>query len=183
MKLVLLGMLAPATQVAQTRAYKPPYDPAHDLGALFHDVQMASVFPDSKSFVDSKPREAPQAIVAMYRAEKNKKEFSLKAFVAKHFEAPKAVGGDVQTDGAQSMEQHITSLWPVLTRAKDSVDARSSLIPLPFPYVVPGGRFREVYYWDSYFTMLGLVQSKRTDLVKNMLDNFEIGRASCRERV
>jgi alpha,alpha-trehalase len=46
------------------------------------------------------------------------------------------------------------------------------LVPLPKPYVVPGGRFREVYYWDSYFTMLGLVENKRTDLVKNMLDNF-----------
>jgi alpha,alpha-trehalase len=43
---------------------------------------------------------------------------------------------------------------------------------LPNPYVVPGGRFREVYYWDSYFTMLGLVESGRTDLVRNMLDNF-----------
>ena len=157
---------------ANKSSYKPTYDPAHDLGPLFHDVQMASVFPDSKSFVDSKPREAPKTIVAAYAAQKNRKEFSLKAFVAKNFEAPKAVGGDVRTDGAQSMEQHITSLWPVLTRAKDSIDARSSLIPLPFPYVVPGGRFREVYYWDSYFTMLGLVQSKRTDLVKNMLDNF-----------
>jgi len=50
--------------------------------------------------------------------------------------------------------------------------ARSSLIPLPRAYVVPGGRFREVYYWDSYFTMLGLVASGRTDLVRSMLDNF-----------
>ena len=33
-----------------------------------------------------------------------------------------------------------------------------SLLPLPKPYVVPGGRFREVYYWDSYFTMLGLAE-------------------------
>jgi alpha,alpha-trehalase len=70
------------------------------------------------------------------------------------------------------MEQHIEALWPVLTRQPDSADARSSLIPLPHPYVVPGGRFREVYYWDSYFTMLGLVQSGRTDLVRDMLDNF-----------
>src|SRR4029077_15826957 len=29
-----------------------------------------------------------------------------------------------------------------------------------------------VYYWDSYFTMLGLVASGRTDLVRGMLDNF-----------
>jgi alpha,alpha-trehalase len=70
------------------------------------------------------------------------------------------------------MVQHINALWPVLTRSADSADIRSSLIPLPSPYVVPGGRFREIYYWDSYFTMQGLVQAGRTDLVKSMLDNF-----------
>src|SRR5690606_18888177 len=47
-------------------------------------------------------------------------------------------------------------------------------IPLPNAYVVPGGRFREVYYWDSYFTMLGLVAHARTDLVRSMLDNFAV---------
>jgi len=70
------------------------------------------------------------------------------------------------------MEHHIRALWSVLTRTPDSADAHSSLIPLPHAYVVPGGRFREIYYWDSYFTMLGLVESGRTDLVRSMLDNF-----------
>ncbi|MGU0160043.1 trehalase family glycosidase [Escherichia coli] len=31
---------------------------------------------------------------------------------------------------------------------------------MPEPYVVPGGHFREVYYWDSYFTMLGLCRKR-----------------------
>src|SRR5205823_12741600 len=66
----------------------------------------------------------------------------------------------------------IRALSPILPRRPDTVDARPSLIPLPNPYVVPGGRFREVYYWDSYFTMLGLIASGRTDLMKSMLDNF-----------
>ena len=39
-------------------------------------------------------------------------------------------------------------------------------------YVVPGGRFREVYYWDSYFTMLGLQQSGHRALMQHMVDNF-----------
>ena len=43
---------------------------------------------------------------------------------------------------------------------------------MPKPYVVPGGRFREGYYWDTYFTMLGLQESGREDLVDDMLDNF-----------
>ena len=148
------------------------YDPAHDLGPLFHDVQMAKVFPDSKTFVDARPRAAPPEILAHYLAERGTASFDLRAFVERNFDAPPAAGEGVRTDTAQSMEEHIRALWPALTRAPDAADAHSSLIPLPDAYVVPGGRFREVYYWDSYFTMLGLVQDQRADLVKNMLDNF-----------
>ena len=43
------------------------------------------------------------------------------------------------------------------------------MLPLPFPYVVPGGRFDEIYYWDSYFIMLGLEQSGRRDLAVDEL--------------
>jgi len=58
----------------------------------------------------------------------------------------------------------------VLTRNPQA--ANDSLIELPYPYVVPGGRFREIYYWDSYFIMLGLKISKRWDLIANMINNF-----------
>ena len=157
---------------------QPPgrYDPAHDLGALFQDVQLSGIFPDSKTFVDARPLLAPREIVARYTASTGMKagRGMLRDFVAQHFQVPRPVGEGFRTDTSQTMEQHIRALWPVLTRPPDTVDvdAYSSLIPLPNPYVVPGGRFREVYYWDSYFTMLGLVASGRTDLVKSMLDNF-----------
>ena len=49
---------------------------------------------------------------------------------------------------------------------------RSSLLALPQAYIVPGGRFSETYYWDSYFSMLGLAESGRNDLLKCMADNF-----------
>ena len=51
-----------ATAVQQ-RASVDRYDPARDLGPLFHDVQLAGVFEDSKTFVDARPRSAPAAIV------------------------------------------------------------------------------------------------------------------------
>lgn len=148
------------------------YDPARDLGPLFHDVQMAHLFADSKTFVDARPLEAPAALGARYLAERTAPGFDLKTFVTRWFTQPMPVAAVTGTPGSVGMEQHIRDLWPLLTRPADSSDARSSLLPLPKPYVVPGGRFREVYYWDSYFTMLGLVDSKRTDLVANMLDNF-----------
>ena len=46
------------------------------------------------------------------------------------------------------------------------------LLYLPNPYVVPGGRFNEMYGWDSYFILLGLVADKRTDLAKGIIENF-----------
>ena len=60
----------------------------------------------------------------------------------------------------------------MLTRSTVEVEKWDSLLPLPKPYVVPGGRFREVYYWDSYFTMLGLAESGHWDKVEDMVSNF-----------
>ena len=148
------------------------YDPAHDLGPLFRDVQLARVFADSKTFVDARARAAPAEIAAQYAQAKAAGPVDLAAFVHAHFEPPPAPTSRVHSDEAQAMEDHLRGLWPVLTRAADHGDPLSTLIPLPEPYVVPGGRFREVYYWDSYFTMQGLVASGRIDLVKSMLDNF-----------
>jgi alpha,alpha-trehalase len=148
------------------------YDASRDLGQLFHDVQMARVFPDSKTFVDARPRSSPAEIAARYAVERTQPGFDLRAFVTEHFEAPRAAGEGIRSDTTQSMEEHIRTLWPALTRPANVPDPRSSLVPLPGQYVVPGGRFREVYYWDSYFTMLGLVEDRRLDLVKNMLDGF-----------
>jgi len=160
----------PAPQTVERSA--SVYEPSRSLGTLFHDVQLSTLFPDSKTFVDARPLGTPAAITASYAAERGTPGFSLRTFVDRHFEMPRSAGADFQTDTSRSMEQHARALWPALTRVPDSVNAQSSLIPLPYPYVVPGGRFREVYYWDSYFTMLGLVASGRTDLVRNMLDNF-----------
>ncbi len=148
------------------------YHPARDLGPLFLDVQVAALFPDSKTFADARPVQAPSAVAARYLAERERSNFDLAAFVEQHFELPRSAGEGFHADTTRSMEAHIRALWPALTRPADTGTAYSSLIPLPHPYVVPGGRFREVYYWDSYFTMLGLVESGRTDLVRSMLDNF-----------
>jgi alpha,alpha-trehalase len=164
---------APAPRVSQQPIFAAThYDPSRALGPLFHDVQMSGIFPDSKTFVDARPLFPPAEIVARYATARSAPSFSLRTFVEQHFELPRPAGEGFHSDTSRSMEEHIRALWPVLTRTADRPDPHSSLIPLPGPYVVPGGRFREVYYWDSYFTMLGLVESGRVDLVKNMLDNF-----------
>jgi len=162
-----VAVLAAACGPSGRPAARPSaYDPAHDLGPLFHEIQMSGLFPDSKTFADARPIVEPAEVARQFDGS------NLKTFVESHFELPRPIAEGFHTDPSQTMAQHIAALWPVLTRPPDSADSHSSLIPLPHPYVVPGGRFREVYYWDSYFTMLGLVRSGRTDLVRDMLDNF-----------
>jgi alpha,alpha-trehalase len=46
------------------------------------------------------------------------------------------------------------------------------LLYLPSKYVVPGGRFNEMYGWDSYFIIRGLLRAGRVDLARDMVDNF-----------
>jgi len=163
---------APAAPSAPPSAAAAAYDPSRDLGPLFHDVQTAGIFADSKTFVDARPLDEPRAIATRYLRERRAAGFDLRAFVSRWFEPPRAAGAGAPIDTSASMEAHIRALWPALTRPPDAPDPRSSRVPLPNAYVVPGGRFREVYYWDSYFTMLGLVRSGREDLVRGMLDNF-----------
>src|SRR6266516_347554 len=177
---LLLAVSAACTSTCTTSKTFPNlhqpafYDPAHDLGSLFQAVQLSGIFPDSKTFVDARPLFPPSVIAARYDSAHTVAGFDLRAFVERQFQLPQPVGAGVAPGVSRSrtMEDHIRALWPVLTRPPDTADTRSSLIPLPHPYVVPGGRFRKIYYWDSYFTMLGLVASGRTDLVRNMLDNF-----------
>jgi alpha,alpha-trehalase len=139
---------------------------------LFKDVQLKSVFPDSKTFVDCTPRGDLQDIVAEYDRIKSEADFDLKEFVHRNFELPVRPKSLFSTDTTLVMEEHITRLWPLLTRKADEKNPKSSLLPLPYDYVVPGGRFSEVYYWDSYFTILGLKTQKRYDLIQNMVNNF-----------
>lgn len=56
--------------------------------------------------------------------------------------------------------------------ANPRVIREQGLLYLPFPYVVPGGRFNEMYGWDSYFIQLGLLRDGEVELAKNVVDNF-----------
>ena len=85
---------------------------------------------------------------------------------------PAEVAGAPSPPSQVSITAHIDGLWDALTRSSSTAPAYSSLLALPQPYVVPGGRFREMYYWDSYFTMLGLATSGRQDLVAGMVRDF-----------
>ena len=49
---------------------------------------------------------------------------------------------------------------------------KPGLLYLPNKYVVPGGRFNEMYGWDSYFIILGLLREGKLGLAEGMVENF-----------
>lgn len=146
--------------------------PADRYQELFVAVQMGGVFDDSKTFVDCVPRGEPEQILEAYRAQSAQEGFDLGRFVHRHFVPPVVHRSHYVSVPGQPLREHIDGLWDVLTRHPREHPPNSSLLPLPERYVVPGGRFRELYYWDSYFTMLGLAESGRHDLLRAMADNF-----------
>ncbi|MGC1304464.1 MAG: alpha,alpha-trehalase TreF, partial [Caulobacteraceae bacterium] len=124
------------------------------------------------------PLHSPTAILAAYRKGAPWSDAALKGFVQQNFTlpgmaaTPPAPTASPAEASPTSLAKHIADLWPVLTRHPSAPAPYSSALYLPKPYVVPGGRFREIYYWDSYFTMLGLAADGRQDLVESMIDDF-----------
>ena len=163
--LIVLGLLF-ATRLD---AVLPP-SPDELYGDLFTAVQRAHVFADQKTFADAVPLTTSQETMRRYEQAKGKTGFDLQRFVESSFLLPQQRTLPVPKE--PTLSAHIDALWTLLRRAPDQRIPGSSLLPLPNAYIVPGGRFREVYYWDSYFTMLGLRESGREELIQSMVDNF-----------
>nr|XP_002131782.1 trehalase isoform X1 [Ciona intestinalis] len=165
-------------------------------GPLLNAAQNAFVFNDSKSFVDMKLKQDPDAVLAAF-ADLNQIHSgqipveAVKQFVAKYFDQPGSEFEDwVPLDWTQSPQflSHISDpqlrtwasdlnvLWKQLGRKMIGDvfvnSSRYSVIPVKNPVIVPGGRFREFYYWDSYFVIRGLLLSEMYTTVKGMIENF-----------
>lgn len=163
-------------------------------GSLLETVQKANIFHDCKHFVDMPLKVDPestlhdwQELIASGQIDEN----SLRLFISNHFDEP---GGELdncepsdfdpeygkfESINSPSYRQWAKELhrkWPTLCRkVSERVIAypeKFSLIPLPKPFVVPGGRFREMYYWDSFFTIKGLLASGMYNTVRGMIENM-----------
>ncbi len=159
-----------AAAFAASRTYPSP--PQDLFDGLFAAVQTARVYADGKTFADAIPNAAPAQILAEYRQQRPQGVAALRSFLAPRFRLSGEATTALAASATHDITTHIDELWAQLTRETPTAPRWSSLLPLPRPYVVPGGRFREIYYWDSYFTMLGLIESGREDLVRGMVANF-----------
>ncbi len=144
----------------------------HTLKGLFVDLHRSGLWPDEKAISDSILLAPADEILRAYAAAKRRGVNDLRGFYDRFFQPVGSSDDGYRTNPAHSAKDHIAALWPQLTKPADDQTERSTRFALPHPYVVVGGRFQEAYYWDSYFTQLGLLKSQQFDLVRNMLDNF-----------
>jgi alpha,alpha-trehalase len=170
---IRMALVAPVLLLVHPAlAFERPAPPQVLFGDLYADVGLEHIFPDSKDFADATAKSPPPEILALYHAQKPNSPEGLKRFVVTHFGLPAQAATPAAVSEQVPIRRHIDALWTLLTRDEPTVAPYSSLLPLPRPYVVPGGRFSELYYWDSYFTMLGLAESGRRDLLEDMVKNF-----------
>lgn len=83
---------------------------------------------------------------------------------------------ELTADDVRAAREYITNYWVNLERYHPKDD--ESLLGLPKPYLVPAFEeghefdFNEMYYWDSYFMIQGMLDEKHKELVVGMLDNL-----------
>lgn len=140
----------------------------NEIQTLFDDVQRSQIFEDQKTMTDAVPLFSVAEINSKYEKEKNEEGFDLKKFVLSNFDF---LGTKISIirETQLPIDEHIEKLWDELTRT--AYEEKGTLLKLPKPYVVPGGRFNEFFYWDSYFIMLGLQVSGRVEMMENIIEN------------
>ncbi len=146
--------------------------PEELFGDLFYDIHKSGLFKDGKVVADARAKMSPQIILKEYKAQKDSDLFNLTKFVHNYFDFNQHKSIHYSSD-RKPISTHLTDLWQHLKRPADKRKRKDSRIPLPYDYVVPGGRFNEIYYWDSYFTILGLISSGEHVLMENMILNFK----------
>lgn len=146
--------------------------PSIAMGGLFAAIGGAHLAPDFKTIADSRPDEAPAKLLQDWEAQRKHPDFSIKAFYTQHFSPPLRRDVSYRRKADENIYDYIQGMWGVLTRQPDKPMAYSSLLPLPYAYVVPGGRFSELYYWDTYFTMIGLYETGQWDLLRGMIKDM-----------
>ena len=170
--LAVLGFSLGLLSIPADAAQEYPDPPQALFKDLFVAVEMHQVFSDSKEFADAVPKSKPSEILNLYHSERPRTRAELKRFVEQHFELPQQALNPGPAIDQPPIAERINRLWEQLRREPVAGMPYSSLLSLPRPFVVPGGRFREIYYWDTYFTMLGLAESGHHDLVQDLVDNF-----------
>jgi len=165
-------------------------------GHLLHTVQIARPFRDSKTFVDRPLKYQPETILAnfdffMKSHQQYPSKEDVRNFVEANFEqdghefAPwypvdwkeyprflNRIANPKLNKWAKQLHDFWRELGREIKKDVGEKQAQNSMIYVSKPVIVPGGRFKEFYYWDSYWIQEGLILSEMFETVKGMLENF-----------
>ncbi|KAI0276733.1 glycoside hydrolase family 37 protein [Russula aff. rugulosa BPL654] len=164
-------------------------------GALLQTVNLADLWSDPKIFVDKPTASDSQSVLdafvpinstsategAVLQFVDNNfrgEGFELEAEALPNFNADPPFLNNVKDPLPRAFARVVHSYWTQLIRGTnsstlcDGTKCESTFIPLNHTFVIPGGRFREQYYWDSFWIIEGLIQSQLFDIVNDTLQNF-----------
>ncbi|XP_063167566.1 trehalase isoform X3 [Candoia aspera] len=176
----------------------PPCDShIYCTGELLRQVQQARLFQDDKHFVDMPLKSNPDVVLKQFWELVNAtpggvlSKPQLARFVEAHFLPP---GQELESwtppdwtdsipllkkisdEKLQSWARALNAKWKQLGRRMNPdikvAPWRYSAIYVPNPLVVPGGRFREYYYWDSFWVVAGLLLSNMAATAQGLIQNF-----------
>ena len=162
-----------APSPAPSSVARTPQPPSIAFGPLFRAVQLKEVFPDQKTFVDLVPKTPPQAILSTYE----------RAALAPGLR-PRELRQPALRHGVARADGEAGAAWPVLSQLHRGFMGRadgagpegpaSRLAPAAARPLRRARRpvQRALYYWDSYFTELGLEQDRRYALTRAMVRDF-----------
>ncbi|XP_076622005.1 trehalase [Colletes latitarsis] len=164
-------------------------------GELLKTIQLAEIFPDSKTFVDLHQLHDPEVTLANFYALMNAtnnapNRMQLTRYVNENFASSNELRNwtlpdwteeppilkRIQDPKYREWAKDLNRIWKELARKMNDDVAkypdRHSIIYVENGFIVPGGRFKEFYYWDSYWVIEGLLLSDMYQTAKGMIDNF-----------
>ncbi|XP_050685580.1 trehalase-like isoform X2 [Leptidea sinapis] len=165
-------------------------------GPLLDTVQMAGLYNDSKTFVDMKIKFSPKITMEHFEEMMNRTgsrptKADIKEFVNQNFDPEGSEFEEwsppdwkdnpaflqrIKDPMLNQWASDLNKLWLDLGRKmKNDVKENQELYSIIYvdnPFIVPGGRFREFYYWDSYWIIKGLLISEMRSTARGMVSNF-----------
>ncbi|CAK1359620.1 Trehalase [Cercospora beticola] len=192
-----IAALVPATAALYVNGSvtAPCESPLYCQGEILREIQLAGAFEDSKTYVDLPTIRPLEEVIAAFNnlTKPLTNNTELNDFLSEYFGEAGSELGEVNPDdlttNATFLENvtnpdirhflhQVIDIWPELTReyvgSANCTGCVSSFIPLNRTFVVAGGRFREPYYWDSYWILVGLLrtQGSFTEIALNIIENF-----------
>jgi len=173
----------------------PCDSPIYCYGDLLREIELARPFADSKTFVDLPTTRPLDEVLAAF-AELSRpieNNTALNDFLSEYFGEAGSELEEVPTDELETQPdflenvnssvvrdftRQVIDIWPDLTRryvgAGNCSECVNSFLPVNRTFVVAGGRFREPYYWDSFWIIEGLLrtQGSFTQIAENIIENF-----------